>query len=300
MSAVSTAYTDTALWVATYRYSYTAHIHQVSFLSWIHWGRKPRSYLLDRLEATNKQTVKSCYTLYNAVADPRFPREEPIPIHFQIGFRFRSVQMNLYKTRLELWTLKPCLLVTFLACFCQRHIWSLFFITFCNVMCEHGYRNSFNQFRSSEKNDAKNVTCKQGLKELLHLRILYVNYSIRIIMDCIVPSGCIHTSDCLNYCDYNATHNYANSLRNSSRLKNRRCEWTLILYLCCTLQCIRRTVPRPFGCRRGGTPHCRRSDRTGSPAPSPCTGDFCRGSAPEIKYNTYCQQNSTSNFWLDH
>ena len=46
-------------------------------------------------------------------------------------------------------------------------------------------------------------------------------------MGCIVPSGCIHTCDCLNYCDYNAIHSYANSSRNSSRLKNRRCELSL-------------------------------------------------------------------------
>ena len=42
-------------------------------------------------------------------------------------------------------------------------------------------------------------------------------------MGCIVLSGCIHTCGCPNYCNYNAK----NGSRNSSRLKNRRCELTL-------------------------------------------------------------------------
>ena len=40
----------------------------------------------------------------------------------------------------------------------------------------------------------------------------------------------IHTCDSPNYFDYNAIHNYANSARNSSRLKNRWCELTLTEY----------------------------------------------------------------------
>ena len=48
-------------------------------------------------------------------------------------------------------------------------------------------------------------------------------------MSCIVPSGCIHTCDWPNYCDYNAKNGSSNSSRNSSRLKNRRCELTLSL-----------------------------------------------------------------------
>ena len=43
-------------------------------------------------------------------------------------------------------------------------------------------------------------------------------------MGCIVPSGCIHTCDSPNYCDYNTIHNYVNSSLNSSSLKNRKCE----------------------------------------------------------------------------
>ena len=45
----------------------------------------------------------------------------------------------------------------------------------------------------------------------------------RIIMGCTVPNGCIHTFNSPNYCDYNATHSYANS----SRLKNRRYDLTI-------------------------------------------------------------------------
>ena len=52
-------------------------------------------------------------------------------------------------------------------------------------------------------------------------------WTIRIIMGCIVPNECIHTCNSPNYCDYNATHSYVNSSRNSSRLKNHRYEWTL-------------------------------------------------------------------------
>ena len=46
-------------------------------------------------------------------------------------------------------------------------------------------------------------------------------------MGCIVLNGRIHTWNSPNYCDYNATHSYANSSHNSSRLKSRRCELTL-------------------------------------------------------------------------
>ena len=46
-------------------------------------------------------------------------------------------------------------------------------------------------------------------------------------MGCILPSGWIHTCNCTNYCDYNATHNYVNSSCNSSHLKNCRCESSL-------------------------------------------------------------------------
>ena len=43
-------------------------------------------------------------------------------------------------------------------------------------------------------------------------------------MDCIVASGCIHTRNYANLCDYNVIHNYVNISHNSSRLKSRRCE----------------------------------------------------------------------------
>ena len=45
-------------------------------------------------------------------------------------------------------------------------------------------------------------------------------------MRCIVPSRYIHACDCLNYCNYNVTYNYANSSRNSSHQNFFRGEWT--------------------------------------------------------------------------
>ena len=53
------------------------------------------------------------------------------------------------------------------------------FFTFCNVMCVQHQRNTCNPFSNGDKNRAKNVTCKPGLKATFWSRALYIPRSLQ-------------------------------------------------------------------------------------------------------------------------
>ena len=153
MSAVSTAYIDTHF-VSGYLPLQLHCSHPPGVVSVVNpLGHETAQSFIGQTGSNKQADVKKLLHTVQCSGGSKISKGGANPNSFSHWF-WLSFGVN-EPLQNKTWTLNIKALFTsnILACFFSG-TFDLFF-TFCNVMCEDRYRNSFNQFRSSEKNDAK-------------------------------------------------------------------------------------------------------------------------------------------------